>query len=777
MILHRTMPCARFRGSVVDRTFHAIDCLRILFFIVLMGGFATVHIPIAKGQFFDRLPESLSGSTILNLDGRDGDIGTPPAGSTPLTANDGTNDEGREPLDGSGFQGPVVAPSDLHDPAWMTNATADQVRNFIQANPTLDGKPIVLSTDNAGWTPLMRAVESTTNLGIINALLDEGSDVKQKNVWGSTALMIAAGLNPNPAIISELVLAGSKVGSVNNFGMPAIAYATYFQNTPAIVQRLMDHRSNSLMKDASNFSAYDYGLRHPALESTPLLALLAAPVGSASSNKLLDRAFLKDATPREVVEQILDGALVNQRNKEGRTPLHLAGEVTRDVEVVTVLLEYGGSVEGRTPFGSTPLLVSAGLNPNPEIVNALLVAGSDVNARNKEGTTPLIFGAKRSKNPDIITVLLGAGADESLRDDAYCNAADHVRENAALKYGSAYSRLVSAQPVIQQVAYAAEDATGTTIRKQYKAGKKTFMWFATSGEGARRLVLLDLSDYVGATSEGRETREKTGYITTWFTNHANLAENFLPDGYGTMTAPIDRLVHDMPRPRIVPSVVARNYLVFGEGLQTADFPRLPTAQSSSNQSFDNLIASLQSYEVRKKTLDEMLNLGSEIDLVFVNNFTAAVAGRTVEETNRQLWDTTPVRPTTPADTGRVTNDEYVDARLSLDGITRTGGTVAISMRVNNIGNSDQAFRLRLVNAPLKWEMTHNGEVAPNGDAAFQTLIPGTQSTITYTFTPAAGATNIQELHFRLLPRKQLVYNELWQLGPGLDNVKVFVNLQ
>ncbi len=67
-----------------------------------------------------------------------------------------------------------------------------------------------LRNDKGGsWTPLMHAARYNPNPEVLEALLDEDSNLKATDSIGRTALMIAAQYNQNPAVIEFLLDEGA----------------------------------------------------------------------------------------------------------------------------------------------------------------------------------------------------------------------------------------------------------------------------------------------------------------------------------------------------------------------------------------------------------------------------------------------------------------------------------------------------------------------------------------------------------------------------------------
>jgi len=118
----------------------------------------------------------------------------------------------------------------------------------------------------------------------------------------------------------------------------------------------------------------------------------------------------------DIIDLVLSaGANVNSRDKEQRTPLHVAvwGGGGR---VAEILLEHGADVNATDRSGTTPLHMAA-QKLNAEACKLLLQHGADHNVRERHGDTPLHVAALHGSNADFtraiatMDVLLDNGAD------------------------------------------------------------------------------------------------------------------------------------------------------------------------------------------------------------------------------------------------------------------------------------------------------------------------------------------------------------------------------
>jgi len=135
-------------------------------------------------------------------------------------------------------------------------------------------------------------------------------------------------------------------------------------------------------------------MRKQVLVSTAFLALFATSL-HAQTPSLFDLA--RTGTPQEVREAIVRGAKLEERDKDGATPLFAAAWQNPNAEVIAVLLRAGADIKARDNDDATPLMYAAMNNTNPEVVSTLLQAGADATAKDNDGRTAFDY-AQENEN-------------------------------------------------------------------------------------------------------------------------------------------------------------------------------------------------------------------------------------------------------------------------------------------------------------------------------------------------------------------------------------------
>ena len=128
----------------------------------------------------------------------------------------------------------------------------------------------------------------------------------------------------------------------------------------------------------------------------------------------LDQEFLKAIQYNKLalVKRLhSDGANVNCRNDEGRSPLHLSIYSEWD-PISRYLIASGADLDAKGKFGGTPVHMAA-FKGNIGIVRLMVKKGADVRSKDSNGNIPLHLAAMYGW-PDIIEVFLQSVAPEEV---------------------------------------------------------------------------------------------------------------------------------------------------------------------------------------------------------------------------------------------------------------------------------------------------------------------------------------------------------------------------
>jgi len=197
--------------------------------------------------------------------------------------------------------------------------------------------------------------------------------VNLKGDDGLTPLYYAVRVK-NKEIIDLLIKNGADVNARNNIKETPLYYAIFYGNDTEIMELLIENGADVNVKSLGGYTP----LHHITTRDAALLLME-------------------------------NGAEINNvRDKDGRTPLHLAA-LNGNKEVVLILIENGAFVNDKNSYNITPLHFAAAVNK--EITEILIENGADVNVRNNKKETPLDI-AKKCDQEEIVELLKKYGAKE-----------------------------------------------------------------------------------------------------------------------------------------------------------------------------------------------------------------------------------------------------------------------------------------------------------------------------------------------------------------------------
>ena len=267
----------------------------------------------------------------------------------------------------------IPAIVNMDSPLWLVKRTKDKHGQKILENLGVVDDP---------WKPaLHRAAKRSSGEASLQALIDNGADVNAVDFLGNTPLHYAFFGNCSEAM-DILIANKASINAVNKYGMTPLHYLFHARvRGSQIPQRIQS-----------------------------MLAIGADPtIQNFNGETVLHFACKELGRSPEVLQYIIHkGGDINQPNKMGFYPLHLAG---KKQNLVSILIEGGADLEVRTRNGVTPLSHSISKR-RKNVTDILLKAGANVNTVSYMGWTPLHYAAWNGAT-DTIKDLVSRGGDLS----------------------------------------------------------------------------------------------------------------------------------------------------------------------------------------------------------------------------------------------------------------------------------------------------------------------------------------------------------------------------
>jgi len=146
------------------------------------------------------------------------------------------------------------------------------------------------------------------------------------------------------------------------------------------------------------------------------------------NTNFLDCDWWKSATSKDVAMEVVKGADVNTKDKEGRSVLVYAARFNQNPEIIRTLVKLGADVNAKNKDGWTVLMLVECSEPNPKIIKTLIELGADINAKNNDGLTVLALVAQFNQKPEIVRALVELGADVNVRDTSGLTILMHMAQ-------------------------------------------------------------------------------------------------------------------------------------------------------------------------------------------------------------------------------------------------------------------------------------------------------------------------------------------------------------
>lgn len=206
-----------------------------------------------------------------------------------------------------------------------------------------------------GQTALHFISRGTKDVKIVDYFIKKGTNVLQKDEQGNTAFLNAA-QGDNFEVLKTLAPFVKNINQQNKEGYTALTFATQrmslktfdFLTSKGADTNVIDTDGNNLFyhlfnaysrRNSNNFNAY-----------ANTLSAANVSFKNASKNNSPLHIAIEKGEPTLIQKAFELGADVNQKNKDGLTPLHLAAMKAKDNKTLELLLKKGADKNTQTDF-------------------------------------------------------------------------------------------------------------------------------------------------------------------------------------------------------------------------------------------------------------------------------------------------------------------------------------------------------------------------------------------------------------------------------------------
>ncbi|KAM4641374.1 CARD- and ANK-domain containing inflammasome adapter protein-like [Discoglossus pictus] len=258
---------------------------------------------------------------------------------------------------------------------------------------------------------LFKAVKLNLS-GIINALINKGTDVNATNDIHYTPLLLAAELGNGDAA-QALITKGAQV-DVRTPNLNTALHLAVQGGNISITKLLIQKGININITGPGDQTPLHVAAFHNKHELIDILIESGANVNAVTKELLTPLHIACQRGNLDVAKQLIEHkASVNVKDKHSKTPLHLAANGGGDA-VVELLLSNKADPNATDKEKKTPLHVAA-IAGQVGMVETMLRSQARCTAKDMDGCTPLHYAATQGNN-DIVRAILKSGKNKNVDD-------------------------------------------------------------------------------------------------------------------------------------------------------------------------------------------------------------------------------------------------------------------------------------------------------------------------------------------------------------------------
>jgi ankyrin repeat protein len=240
--------------------------------------------------------------------------------------------------------------------------------------------------DSSGTTPLHEATRYG-HLQAMTLLIDKGADLNAQDAHGNSALHLATPKDQYKDIL-ELLLSHSANPNVRDeHGDSPLHIALTLNRDPAAIKMLLDHEADISIRNIEGKTPLYLVVQDERTEYIPLLLQYHASIFAVDNEGMtpFEKALSENLTS---LTSLITEETVLQADGAGNTILHIVTSKPGNVETVNRILDRKAVINARNKEGDTALHIAIRQN-NRDIGELLLSRGADIFTVNAKNESPL----------------------------------------------------------------------------------------------------------------------------------------------------------------------------------------------------------------------------------------------------------------------------------------------------------------------------------------------------------------------------------------------------
>jgi serine/threonine-protein phosphatase 6 regulatory ankyrin repeat subunit A len=283
----------------------------------------------------------------------------------------------------------------------------------------LEKEADINTVDRDGLTPLMKAV-IYGRAPLVSAILAKNPNLEATNNSQMTSLNVASWKGFKEIVI-QLLNAGADINHRDKDGASSLIYAAK-HGQEEIVRLLIARGADVQVKNNKGQNTLDVAVEAKKTEVATMLMNMDV-FRESKSNSTIHKAVRDNNVP--LIELLLtkNPELLEEKDKDGYTPLHLSLLVPAQDSALTYLLQRGADLSARISNGETALMVAAWKNHKDGTLKLIEKSKSlsggkcpIIFERAIKGWSPLHYAARWNNDTYIIKLLLRNGAEVDALD-------------------------------------------------------------------------------------------------------------------------------------------------------------------------------------------------------------------------------------------------------------------------------------------------------------------------------------------------------------------------